>query len=82
MNAIDGNERWPTEIRANSLEKRLEVEFDDGAVFSIPAELLRVESPSAEVQGLARGVASERGCGVRRDSEFATSRERCRTASR
>ena len=29
----------------------LHVEFDDGARFSLPAEYLRVESPSAEVQG-------------------------------
>ena len=32
-------------------EKRLDVAFDDGRSFSYPAELLRVESPSAEVQG-------------------------------
>ena len=42
---------WPTEIRALRAERRLEVDFDDGARFSLPAELLRVESPSAEVQG-------------------------------
>lgn len=42
---------WPTEIRAVRAERRLEVDFDDGMTFSLPAELLRVESPSAEVQG-------------------------------
>lgn len=42
---------WPTEIRYSKDEKALEVEFDDGAEFQLPAELLRVESPSAEVQG-------------------------------
>jgi DUF971 family protein len=42
---------WPTEIRVNSEEKRLEIDFDNAESFSIPAELLRVESPSAEVQG-------------------------------
>ena len=42
---------WPTEIRALRSERRLEVDFDDGVTFSLPAELLRVESPSAEVQG-------------------------------
>lgn len=41
----------PTEIRLRRAEKRLEVDFDDGARFSLPAEYLRVESPSAEVQG-------------------------------
>jgi DUF971 family protein len=43
--------RTPTEIRLRRAEKRLEVDFDDGAHFSLPAEYLRVESPSAEVQG-------------------------------
>jgi len=42
---------WPTEIRLKKEEKTLEVDFDDGSSFSFPAELLRVESPSAEVQG-------------------------------
>jgi len=42
---------WPTEIRVQSAEKTLEIDFDTGESFAIPAELLRVESPSAEVQG-------------------------------
>jgi DUF971 family protein len=42
---------WPVEIRLKTAEKRLEVDFDDGRSFSYPAEFLRVESPSAEVQG-------------------------------
>jgi len=41
----------PIEIRVNSSKKLLEIDFDDGAKFDIPAELLRVESPSADVQG-------------------------------
>ena len=41
----------PTEIRLKRAEKILEVTFDDGRLFRLPAELLRVESPSAEVQG-------------------------------
>ncbi len=41
----------PVEIRLNRAERRLEVRFDDGARFDLPAEYLRVESPSAEVQG-------------------------------
>jgi DUF971 family protein len=40
-----------TEIRFNKAERVLEVEFDDGTHFAYPAEYLRVESPSAEVQG-------------------------------
>ena len=42
---------WPVEIRVRRAEKALEVDFDDGSSFRYPAELLRVESPSAEVQG-------------------------------
>ena len=40
-----------TEIRWSKAERVLVVAFDDGARFSFPAEYLRVESPSAEVQG-------------------------------
>jgi DUF971 family protein len=46
---------WPTEINLKKAEKLLVVAFDDGAVFSLPAEYLRVESPSAEVQGHGPG---------------------------
>lgn len=46
---------WPTEIRLKKSERILEVDFDDGASYAIPAELLRVESPSAEVQGHGAG---------------------------
>jgi DUF971 family protein len=46
-----GAEHWPTEIKLKRAEKRLEVLFDDGSLFALPAEYLRVESPSAEVQG-------------------------------
>jgi DUF971 family protein len=46
---------WPTEIRLKQAEKVLEVAFDDGASFRLPAEYLRVESPSAEVQGHGPG---------------------------
>ncbi|MCW5699097.1 MAG: DUF971 domain-containing protein [Rhodospirillales bacterium] len=49
--AARGNTRRPVEIRLKREEKRLEIDFNDGASFSLPAELLRVESPSAEVQG-------------------------------
>ena len=42
---------WPVEIRLLKDRRTLQVSFDDGAAFSLPAELLRVTSPSAEVQG-------------------------------
>ncbi len=51
MNETYGTKHWPTEIRLKKAEKVLEVEFDDGQTFAFPAEFLRVESPSAEVQG-------------------------------
>jgi DUF971 family protein len=43
--------RWPTELRLAKERNRLNVTFEDGSKFSLPAEYLRVESPSAEVQG-------------------------------
>src|SRR3954465_4285068 len=42
---------WPVEIRLVKDRRALQVPFDDGAAFSLSAELLRVTSPSAEVQG-------------------------------
>jgi len=58
----------PVEIRLKRAEKRLEVDFDDGARFVLPAEYLRVESPSAEVQGHGPGerktVAGRRHVGI------------------
>ena len=41
----------PVEIRVKTAERALALTFDDGAAFFLPAEYLRVESPSAEVQG-------------------------------
>jgi DUF971 family protein len=59
---------WPTELRVNRAEKLLVVTFDDGARFALPAELLRVESPSAEVKGHGPGqktiVAGRRHVGI------------------
>ena len=46
---------WPVELRLKRAEKRLDIGFDDGRQFSLPAEYLRVESPSAEVQGHGPG---------------------------
>jgi len=42
---------WPTDITAMDKGRVLEVAFDDGQVIRLTAERLRVESPSAEVQG-------------------------------
>jgi DUF971 family protein len=42
---------WPSELRLRKDRKALVVAFDNGQQFELPAELLRVKSPSAEVQG-------------------------------
>jgi DUF971 family protein len=61
-------EHWPPEIRYLSEEKTLRVTFDSGETFIYPAEFLRVESPSAEVQGHGPGqkqtVAGRRHVGI------------------
>jgi DUF971 family protein len=44
---------WPTEIRLAGDKRTLSIAFEDGAAFALPAEYLRVMSPSAEVQGHA-----------------------------
>ena len=63
-----GASHRPVEIRLKRAEKILEVDFDDGAKFAYPAEYLRVESPSAEVQGHGPGqkqiVAGRRHVGM------------------
>jgi DUF971 family protein len=42
---------WPTELRLHKDGKTLTVTFEGGEWFDLPAEYLRVKSPSAEVQG-------------------------------
>jgi len=42
---------WPTELRLSKDKKMLTVAFEGGERFALPAEYLRVKSPSAEVQG-------------------------------
>jgi DUF971 family protein len=42
---------WPQEIRLSRSRNNLFVKFDNGYETTLSAELLRVESPSAEVQG-------------------------------
>jgi DUF971 family protein len=45
----------PTDIRLHQKSRVLEISFNDGAVFRLPCELLRVYSPSAEVRGHGPG---------------------------
>ena len=51
MNAPKTTAAWPLEIRVAKDRRALRVTFDDGQSFGLSAELLRVTSPSAEVQG-------------------------------
>jgi DUF971 family protein len=41
----------PSEIKLHKVSRVLEITFSDGKVFKLPAEYLRVYSPSAEVRG-------------------------------
>ena len=45
----------PTDLVLHRAARTLEVAFEDGARFELPAEYLRVHSPSAEVQGHGPG---------------------------
>ena len=51
MAASDPMQFWPIEIRCNTERNKLNIRFDNGDQVELSAELLRVESPSAEVQG-------------------------------
>jgi DUF971 family protein len=51
VNQTFGNRRRAIEIRLKRAERLIEIDFDDGRSCRLPAELLRVESPSAEVRG-------------------------------
>ncbi|PWW04495.1 DUF971 family protein [Hoeflea marina] len=44
-------EAWPTELKVSGDRRTLRVTFKDGRSYALEAELLRVRSPSAEVQG-------------------------------
>lgn len=49
------NDVWPTELKVSKDRMSLTVTFNDGKGFTLPAEMLRVLSPSAEVQGHGPG---------------------------
>ena len=51
MSQTNATPPWPVEVRLAKDGRTLNVVFDDGALFELSAELLRVMSPSAEVQG-------------------------------
>ena len=49
------SEPWPDELRLAADGAALNVRFDTGEQVALPAEYLRVESPSAEVKGHGPG---------------------------
>ena len=55
MAGLDRDSPQPTALTVHQSSRMLEVSFDDGAQFHIPFELMRVYSPSAEVQGHGPG---------------------------
>ncbi|GIX23363.1 MAG: hypothetical protein KatS3mg122_0594 [Caldimonas sp.] len=55
MAGLDKSSPVPTEITVHQRSRVLELRFSDGAHFRIPFELMRVYSPSAEVQGHGPG---------------------------
>jgi DUF971 family protein len=48
---MSDTQAWPSELRLHKDRKTLTVSFDGAGNFDLPAEYLRVKSPSAEVQG-------------------------------
>ncbi|HTT48991.1 MAG TPA: DUF971 domain-containing protein [Pseudolabrys sp.] len=48
---MSDDQAWPSELRLHKDRRTLTVTFDGGERFDLPAEYLRVKSPSAEVQG-------------------------------
>lgn len=55
MAGLDRKTPIPTEITLHKKSRILELRFDDGAHYRLPAEFLRVCSPSAEVRGHGPG---------------------------
>ena len=55
MAGLEPNSPTPTALTVHGQSRQLEIRFSDGASFRIPFELLRVYSPSAEVQGHGPG---------------------------
>ena len=52
---VKSSNTWPTEIKLHQISSILEVSFDDGNIYQLPCEYLRVYTPSAEAIGHAPG---------------------------
>ncbi|MHB1657235.1 MAG: gamma-butyrobetaine hydroxylase family protein [Burkholderiales bacterium] len=55
MAGLNKNTPIPTEIKLHQTSRLLEIAFNDGSLFRLPYEFLRVYSPSAEVRGHGHG---------------------------
>jgi len=55
MAGLEKNTPTPVDITVHSTSRALEIAFSDGQTFRLPFELMRVYSPSAEVQGHGPG---------------------------
>ena len=55
MAGLQAGSPTPTALTVHSQSRVLEIAFSDGAAFKIPFELMRIYSPSAEVQGHGPG---------------------------
>jgi DUF971 family protein len=51
MTADPAPQAWPTEIKLRRDRAAVIISFDNGERYELPAEYLRIKSPSAEVQG-------------------------------
>ena len=53
--SVKSSNTWPTEIKLHQVSNILEISFDNGSVFKLPCEYLRVYTPSAEAVGHGPG---------------------------
>ncbi len=52
---VKASNAWPIEIKLHQVSNILEISFDDGSIYKLPCEYLRVYTPSAEAIGHAPG---------------------------
>ena len=68
MSAAD-ERAWPLELKVSRSARTLTIDFDDGSRFTLPAEYLRVMTPSAADRGHGAGpgrtVSGKRAVGIR-----------------
>jgi DUF971 family protein/molybdopterin converting factor small subunit len=60
----EASHRHPTEIKLHAKSRLLTIGFDDGAVFELPCEYLRVFSKAAEVRTSGRPITGKEGVNI------------------